>query len=421
MLVYLFLYISRVSEYVTLLQILRPSAVLFVFLTGAAIISGRALVVPNSNTGRWIIAFTAWVALSIPFSSWRGGSFQAFVGLLKAIAIVVFVACFAWTVRECMRAMYLVGVGVVVATLEALVVGATEGGRLISGGSTLGDPNYFCLYLLIGLAFLWLKARTSSWIGRAVILILSVLIWKSVIDTASRMGVVVAAVGGVFVIWHSSRTRKVWIGAAAIVLAGSSLVVMPERFRARLSSVFNEDVQVNPEDLPDLNAAIASSQIRRDLILRGAILTLQNPLFGVGPNQFSQSSAEIVRAETGRENWFAAHNNYLQISSETGIPGLVFFAGAMIAAYRAVGRIRRGAPGESARMAAFHWQIAMIMAATGGLFLSMPFGGFQYVLLGLAISLENAAKRELAPARAADSGEKTPSTSAPPGFRNRLQ
>ena len=45
------------------------------------------------------------------------------------------------------------------------------------------------------------------------------------------------------------------------------------------------------------------------------ILTAKHPVFGVGPGQFQNIT----------ETWFVTHNTYTQLSSETGIPGLVLF------------------------------------------------------------------------------------------------
>ena len=86
-----------------------------------------------------------------------------------------------------------------------------------------------------------------------------------------------------------------------IVLQSSSGMLV-----GRLKGTFN------PKE--DTAAAYASTQDRQQLLWRSIEVTKEHPLFGVGPGNFAQLSG----------NWHVAHNSFTQMSSEGGIPALIF-------------------------------------------------------------------------------------------------
>src|SRR5262249_18387629 len=63
-------------------------------------------------------------------------------------------------------------------------------------------------------------------------------------------------------------------------------------------------------------------------------LMLQNPLIGVGPGAFEVAEG---LSHGGAGKWSAAHNSFLQIGTELGIPGLALF---IFLLYRAVKNCR---------------------------------------------------------------------------------
>jgi O-antigen ligase len=56
---------------------------------------------------------------------------------------------------------------------------------------------------------------------------------------------------------------------------------------------------------------------------------------------FQASAADLSHEEGRRAMWLESHNSYTQVSSETGIPGLIFFGGAVLSSVVGLLKIRR--------------------------------------------------------------------------------
>jgi O-antigen ligase len=143
------------------------------------------------------------------------------------------------------------------------------------------------------------------------------------------------------------------------------------------------------------DSARRSTMSRRALLLRGAVMTAKHPVFGVGMGNFAPASNENLK--TGqRMDWGVSHNSYVQISSETGIPGLLFYGLAMAFSWFRTRAIKKRAwvSAEWAELA----RIALgLRAGMLGLFILMFFGCLAYdfyfpCFAGLAVALEWSAR-----------------------------
>src|SRR5258708_30859415 len=107
----------------------------------------------------------------------------------------------------------------------------------------------------------------------------------------------------------------------------------------------------------------------------------QNPVLGVGAMNFQVAEGTISPMGRRQEygvgvRWGAAHNTFVQVGAELGIPGLLLFVGLLGSAFVS---LRRVAP-DAARVAsqrpvarlAQSLMAAMGGVAGGGFFLSLP-------------------------------------------------
>ncbi len=74
------------------------------------------------------------------------------------------------------------------------------------------------------------------------------------------------------------------------------------------------------------------------------------------------------RKWASRGVWRYTHNSYIEVSSETGITGLVLFVLALFFAYRGLTPIRNRYPDIRVRRAALFTQVAVFMTAVGAFF-----------------------------------------------------
>ena len=61
--------------------------------------------------------------------------------------------------------------------------------------------------------------------------------------------------------------------------------------------------------------------------------TLRNPVFGLGMGMFADETADYIQRTTrNKAPWQTAHNSYLKVSSENGIPAFLFYVWSILAA-----------------------------------------------------------------------------------------
>ena len=376
MMVYLFLFCSRLQEF---FPQVRLSALIGYGLLGVVALTMRAGQILRMPTGKILIAFTSWVAFCLPFSSWIGGSFDYLRTSIQGMIVVVLMTALITTTRELFRAMYVVGLATGMVALMSLVAGRSVTDRLVVGkGGTLGDPNFYCLYLLVGLPFLWMGLVHECGWRRFLPGLLIVPVLAAAAATGSRGGLVAFAAGLVAYFFFVPLRQKVLliIGcSAALVIAAATL---PDHIRSRFTTFFSSE---NGTD----SVAVASARARKALFLRSIQLTIEHPLVGVGPGMFMVAENELAQEE-GRAKgaWHVTHNTYTQLSSELGIPGALLFMTVLVWSYTGLSPIRKRGATKMIRDAAVLLQVCFVIVAVSAVFLSLGYGGLLYVLIGLS-------------------------------------
>jgi O-antigen ligase len=393
LLIYLFIYCSRVTEFIPnahLGLILQP-----VLLIGM-IMTARVKAILRMPLGKVLIAFTLWITICVPFSVWRGGSFVTFLVCLQALVLVAFMAAFIRTIPDCFRVMFTVALAMATIGILSLVVGGGKIGstRLGLGGGTdtLADANFLCLYILIGLPFLWLSASLKTGFKKALLLSLMVPMLAGAARTGSRSGLLTLAAGLLlFLVFASLKQRLVIItsGVAFLILA---LFFLPQRIRERFTTYFEANSAQSLE-------AAQSAEFREQLLIRGLELTAEHPFFGVGPGEFMDAEGAEAKEKNQRGVWHYTHNSYTQLSSETGITGLVLFVIALFGAYRGLSPIRNKYPDARVRRAALFTQMAVLMTAVGAFFLSIAYGGVITVIIAISGTFQAAVANKARQAR----------------------
>ena len=404
LLLYVFMYVSRIPELVPWLRIgflLQPLLLVGLFMTGETGVLTRA------RSTRWLIAFTVWVAICVPFSFWPGGSFATLVKTAQSLLLVAFVLAFVQSFRDVMRILAAVGLASSAIAVMSFVSSADINNRQGLGGSaSLADPNFYALYLLVGLAFLGLTASYSRGFVRFCWFALMPLNLVGILRSGSRAGLVTLLVGLVlFLAFGSARQRTVLLsaGLAGVLLAGAFL---PSNIKARFIYWFAPsaaDTYLLPgsdtsasgdyEAERGLASAQASTEARMYLLQRSLILTAKHPILGVGPDQFQSAEAEDAGLQNVKGAWHYTHNTYTQVSSECGIPGLILFGGALIWAYSGLSRVRRRGPSKMIRQTAVFIQVAFMMLMVGAFFLSLGYGGLPFLMIAFTEVFKRVAAR----------------------------
>lgn len=384
LLVYLLLYCSRIPELIPgahLGMILQP-----VLLIGM-IMTERTKAILRMPLGKVLIAFTGWVAICVPFSVWRGGSFTIFLTVLQALVLVAFMAAFIRSIPDCLRVMYTAALAMAAVGVMSLAIGGGKIGssRLGLGGTgnTLADANFLCLYILIGLPFLWLYASLRTGFKKVLLLSLMFPMFAGAARTGSRMGLLALVMGLLLYLIFASVKQRIMVIAAGVVLLILALFFLPQKTVERFTTYFEAHSAQSEE-------AAGSAEARKQLLIRSLELTAEYPLFGVGPGEFMDTEAVEAKEKGQRGMWHYSHNSYTELSSETGITGLVLFIIALFGAYRGLSPIRNKNPDVRVRRAALFTQMAVLMTAVGAFFLSIAYGGMVVVVIAISATLQAA-------------------------------
>lgn len=367
-------------------------ALLFCILSGGL---QRAL---SNRVGLLLTAFTIWFVLAIPFGLWKGGSVAVFrSSWLKSFLLFVVVAGLIGTLRQCCRAMYSIAFAVLVVSFICFYHRATIYGRLMLRQGLLENPNDLAQVLLMGIPFWLLIAMNGAGIPfrRPIAALCTVPIIIATIVTGSRGALVAISAMMLAMFLYSSSTARLKLIGAGFILVPAILVLSPRTVLHRYGGLFGAGNTSGIEDI----AAVESKAQRWFLLKQSIKITLHNPLLGVGPGNFEVASTDDAHSRGIRAPGRVTHNAYTQVSSEEGIPALIFYVAALVYCIRqstGIFKITRGHPAlTQVSSTAFCMLLSLMSLAVSAMFASIAYQFFFPTLAGLMVAFARVAQEEI--------------------------
>ena len=148
-------------------------------------------------------------------------------------------------------------------------------------------------------------------------------------------------------------------------------------------------------------SAVDSSASRLAVLKESVRLTLAHPVTGVGPGMFALAVAESAKERGKHVVWLETHNSYTQVSSECGLPALVFYTMAILSCLVATTSIYRKFRNQKdpryAEIAAtaFALRASLIAFAVTSLFSSVAYQGLFPSLAGLTVAFMASVRGDL--------------------------
>ena len=209
--------------------------------------------------------------------------------------------------------------------------------------------------------------------------------------TQSRAGFLGLAMMGIPYLVSSARRGFAPI-ALMLAAAAAAAVFVPSKAWNRLGGILKlTDTETIAQADPEGSAAQ-----RFELLKTALTITRDHPLMGIGLGGYSVANA-AYRPDIGYRD---AHNTYLRMAAELGLPGLSFFLVMVGAVWKAMSRARRSIAEASPSIAVGlrNLQLGLLGFLVAGLFGSYGWQGFFHVFL--AIMWSGAALWTVAPAAA---------------------
>jgi O-antigen ligase len=416
---YLFLIYSRIFD--VKFSNLHIPGISYRVIFAMVILSQAFVRALKVDIGKAMLCFTAWFMISIPTSMWKGGSVDLLVNTwIPAFVIYLATAGLIGDYDQCRKSVHAVAYGFLVLTLVAIFWGSTEEtGRLYLPHGKFSNPNEMAQALLLGLALWWLLvSNTKSAVFKAVGSIVMLAMMFTISKTGSRGALIAFGVLVFCVFVRSTSAGKMKILVGGVVLMAVIVGTMPKRLLNRYRTLAEDQVAIVGEDE---SSAYASTNARKELLRKSIKFTFQHPLFGVGPGMFVVAEdADAHAAGRRKGSWQGTHNSYTEVSSELGIPGLVFYVAALVFALRKTSRIHRKTR-EDPRLSdianlALGLNYALIVFAVTVLFDHIAYTSMLPVFGGLAAALGTTVDAEIA-RRTGAAQEPQPAAAAVHRFR----
>ena len=276
-----------------LLYVVGPPAMLGALVTGAI---GRTL--RHRTTWMWL-GFCACMLMSLPFSSWKGGSLDLVKSyMLFSLPLLFTVGGLAITWRDVRATFLTMGAAGLFFCGAASFLAKEDNGRtdMVSTSTTIGNSNDLASQLLLMLPFLLYIAmdkRRSAFIRWSMIgpMVYGLLV---ILKTESRGAVIALAVSFLFVLLRGSAKQRMVAMVVAGMLFVAMLVFLRGNAMERLATMAGPDSKVST----DVREEASESQEARTYLLKESLVyTVQHPIFGVGPGQFSSFEGKSANRE----------------------------------------------------------------------------------------------------------------------------
>jgi O-antigen ligase len=167
----------------------------------------------------------------------------------------------------------------------------------------------------------------------------------------------------------------------------------------RYKLMFSSDAPAAADDQV-VDTALASSEQRRRNIQQSIAMTAENPLFGVGPGMYMVGAADYASRHSQRADWLETHNTITQVSSETGIPGVVSYVAMLFFTvqplFGVIKKLKERPDLRDLSLMASAVRLSFFGTLAAGLFASLAYDYYFPLLAGFSVSLvcltENAIK-----------------------------
>jgi putative inorganic carbon (HCO3(-)) transporter len=258
--------------------------------------------------------------------------------------------------------------GAVVAASGGLI--SLFGGELRATGP-LEDPNDLAFFLVGALPLL--VALPTRGRSRVVLLLLGAVLVAGIAATFSRGGAIALACALAWLIVRRALPIRAVLVTAAV--AGVAALVFAGVAQAELSRAFQEKSHI----------AGTNADTRMLRWQAAARMLSDSPVLGVGPGGFRQEYAAASHNAEIDEQTPVAHNLFLEVAAELGLPGFALLIGLIaigfVASERALRRV-------TDRREAVAVQAALIAVLVASIFLSEQYYLPLWSLVALAIAIE---------------------------------
>jgi putative inorganic carbon (hco3(-)) transporter len=242
-------------------------------------------------------------------------------------------------------------------------------------GWITGDPNYYSLsaILCLPIIFYLIQPQQARWERSLLYFALISTLFATTL--AASRGALVGIVASFILIVVRSQQRARLLTIGSLILL-PLLMFAPSSPLGRLFTPTQSDRE---------------STGNRIIVWEAGLLMIQeSPLTGIGVGNFKP----LVAQSTNMDAPTIAHNTYLGMAAELGLPGLGIFLGIFVASFFSLARVRRLSPDRKSLLhqASLGIECAFIAFMVAIFFISAEYQKFFWLLVFLSAALESLAR-----------------------------
>jgi putative inorganic carbon (HCO3(-)) transporter len=323
-----------------------------------------------------LLAFTAWMCVTLPFSMFVDQSMASWWRVMKIMLMTFVCIMLVKSARDIHRLAWVLAISIGFYGVKGGIFTLRNGGGArVWGpeGTFIGDNNAIALALimLIPLMQYLRQHSTRRWLrhGLAAAMLLSAL---AALGAYSR-GALLAIGAMAAVLWLKSGNKSA-MGAMLVVASPLLLAFMPPEWSLRMESINNYQGDASAQGR--INAWGMAWNLARDRFFGGGFEIYEPAVFAIyAPNPI---------------DLHAAHSIYFQVLGEHGFVGLALYLLLGVLAWRdAAWIIARASALDDLRWAASlaaMIQTSLVGFAVGGAFLSLAYFDVPYYLVALLVA-----------------------------------
>ena len=401
--IYLFVRFSLISEILTFGFGFKPYLIIVIGPTTllAALLSGGLRRAFRERPAWYMAGFMLWLLIVVPFSSWKGGSVGMLVPAFETeFTMFVLTAGLLFTLGDFARTSTAIVFGGLVTIIASRFYGVTEYGRFGLSFGSLANANDFATHLLLVVPFaLMVLYRKASLAIRAVAIITFLGASLIIFQTGSRSGLLSLCLMSCFVLVKARGGVRVGMIAGLFVVGAVAAFTVPATTLHRYFTLFSSGGETSIDEAKSLEMAAGSGLQRKELLIDSIVLTINNPVFGVGPGQFAVQDAVRAHALGVAGKWLLTHNTYTEVSSETGFPGLILFVCTLASTFNSVRKVynqsRRFPDLTEISGSALFLMMALAVFYVSIFFAAMSYKYYTPTMVGVVVSFVAAARHKI--------------------------
>jgi len=269
----------------------------------------------GSSRGKALMFLVLWMVISVPFSVYPRQSFVFLTDhLWKMLVTLCLILAYGYTKESLDKMIWAFFLAVGVFAVIAFI--STQTGRFSVVSAY--DPNENALLFVLAIPFIFWKMMSSRGLKKMMMGFLLGLFVLGIVETQSRGGFLGLIAVALVSIYQYRRVTKISIinfkiVAIIVFFAGVLYFVGGHQYSNRITTMFDTQSEYN----------YTAPTGRLTIWRQGFSLMLDNPFLGVGVDAFESALGRAFRLDEGQ--WQTAHNSFLQVGAELGIPGLLAF------------------------------------------------------------------------------------------------